>query len=310
MVKRITVLLPTYNGERFLPALLDSLRAQTDGDFGLLIRDDGSTDGTRTLLESLRGDPRVRFAEGGRRLGAKGSFLALMRQAESPYIALCDQDDVWLPERLAAGRSALEEAESRLGEDTPILVHSDCEVIGADGCTLHESFFRHQGWDPAANTLPRLLVQNNVTGCTVLMNRALCRLAADRADPERIFMHDWFLAMTAAAFGEIVFISRPLVRYRQHGANAVGASAKGLSGRALAALRDREKARARIALTYEQAEAFRNAYGGLLSEPARACVDGYLALRGLPKPQRIRALREGGYLMQSRTARIGQMIFG
>ena len=311
MVKRITVLLPVYNGERWLPSLLESLRAQTEPDFDVLIQDDGSSDGTPALLEALGPDARFRFgAESGQRLGAKGNFLSLMRQADAPAVALCDQDDVWLPERLALGRKALEEAERRLGTDTPVLVHGDCAVTDAEGSILHASFFRHQGWDPAANTLPRLLVQNNVTGCTVLMNAALCRLAAAHADPARIFMHDWFLALTAAAFGEIVFLPRPLVRYRQHGGNAVGASPAGLPRRALAALRDREKARARIALTYEQAAVFREAYGGALPAEAARIVDGYLAIRSLPKPARIRALRKGGYLMQSRTARMGQLLFG
>ncbi len=154
VVKRIRVLLPVYNGACYLPALLDSLRAQTDPCFDVLAQDDGSDDDTPALLRSLAGDPRFALgAEGGRHLGAKGSFLSLMRQADAPLIALCDQDDVWEPERLALGRAALSEAEARLGEDTPILVHSDCAVTDAAGRVLHPSFFRHQGWDPAADTL-------------------------------------------------------------------------------------------------------------------------------------------------------------
>mgnify|MGYP002623999793 CR=1 FL=1 len=310
LVKPITVLLPTFNGVRWLPELLDSLRGQTDTAFSVLIQDDGSTDGTQELLAGLAGEPLFVFGdEGGAHLGAKGSFLSLMRQAGTPLAALCDQDDVWLPERLSRGRRAMEEAETRFGEDTPILVHSDAFVTDACGQTLHRSLFRHQGWDAEAVDLPRLLVQNNVTGCTVLMNAALCQLAAEHADPQRIFMHDWFLAQTAAAFGTIVVIREPLVRYRQHGDNAVGASRTGMAGRAIGALRDRSKSRARVSLTWEQARVFREAYGDLLPEKARDCVDGYLSIETLPHLQRLRALRRGGYLMQSRAARVGQMLF-
>ena len=311
LVNALTVLLPTYNGARYLPRQLDSLRAQTFRDFAVLIQDDGSDDGTAAIPEGLRDDPRFRFgSESGRHLGAKGNFLSLMRQADTPYAALCDQDDVWLPERLEKGMAAIRKAEKELGADTPVLVHSDCIVTDEAGETIHDSFFAHQGWDPGAVTLPRLLVQNNVTGCTSLMNRALYQSAAGHADPERIFMHDWFLAMTAAAFGRIVFIPEGLVRYRQHGRNAVGASRRGIAGRALQAMRSPGTAKDRIALTYEQASAFLNAYGDTLPETARDCVRNYLSTRGMPKVRRLAAVRRGGYTMQSRAARLGQILFG
>lgn len=311
LVSSLTVLLPTYNGARYLPGQLDSLRCQNDYDFRVLIQDDGSSDETPGILQGLKDDPLFAFGnESGRHLGAKGSFLSLMRQADSPYAALCDQDDVWEPDRLSAGRKLLSEAEARFGPEIPLLVHSDCAVTDEAGRTVHESFFRHQGWDPAAVTLTRLLVQNNVTGCTVLMNRALYSLAAKHADPERIFMHDWFLALTAAAFGHILFLDQPLVRYRQHGDNAVGASRDNLRARAVKAFRDPARAGARIALTYEQASVFLDCYGESLPSPAKETVEAYLRTRKYPKLRRVLAVRRGGYTMQSRTARWGQALFG
>ena len=166
------------------------------------------------------------------------------------------------------------------------------------------------GWDGGANALPQLLVQNNVTGCTCLMNAALRRLVAEHAQAERIFMHDWFIALTAAAFGRIVFVDAPLVDYRQHGRNVLGASPHSLVRRALAALRTPERARERIHLTYRHARAFREAYGDALPADAAAIVDGYLATQALPKHKRIAALKQGNFLMQSRIARMGQRLFG
>ena len=112
--------------------------------------------------------------------------------------------------------------ETQYGADTPLLIHSDCSLINQAGDITGSSFFRHQGWDPDALTLPRLLVQNNVTGCTLIMNHSLCRLIAAHADAKNLFMHDWFIALTAASFGRVAFVDRPLTRYRQHGGNAVG----------------------------------------------------------------------------------------
>ena len=308
----VSVLLAAWNGETYLPAQLASLRGQSCTDFRVLWRDDGSSDGTRQLLEDISAaDGRFRQAAGPEgNLGAIGSFLTLMGQDDAPYTALCDQDDVWQPGKLARCVQALREAEAAYGADTPLLVHHDCRVIGADGAVRHRSFFRHQGWDGGANTLPRLLTQNNVTGCTCVMNAALRRLVTQHAQAERLYMHDWFIALTAAAFGRIVFVDETLLDYRQHGTNVMGASRRGLLGRAIAALKSPTKARERIALTYRHARMFREAFGEALPAEAADVIDRYLAIQGLPKLQRIAAIGRGGYWMQSAIARMGQRVFG
>ena len=312
LVKTIDVLLAVYNGERYLPPLLDSLAAQDDAAFAVLMQDDGSTDGSPALLAAMaEHDDRFRpAAEIGRHLGAKGNFISLIRQAQGDYAALCDQDDEWAPNRLSRCRQALEQAEARWGADTPLLVHSDSHLVDAEGKLLQESFFRHQGWDPAAVTLPRLMVQNNVTGCTLMMNAALRRLVAEHADPAVMHMHDWFIALTAAAFGHIIFLDEPLVRYRQHGVNVMGASRQTLLQRGVKALGAWQKGKARIALTYRHTRAFRDAYGALLPREAAAAIDRYLATEAMGKIRRVLAVRRGGYTMQSRVTRMGQLLFG
>ena len=304
----VSVLLATFNGEAYLPALLSSLQAQTEEEMRILWQDDGSSDITPSLLASAQG-PFLPGTQQGQRLGAAGNFLSLMRQDDAPACALCDQDDLWRPDKLARCLAALRQAEAESGADVPILVHHDCRVVAADGTPLRPSLMRHQGWDSRAADLPRLLVQNNVTGCTCVMNAALRRLVADHAPAERLFMHDWFIAQTAAAFGRIVYVDEPLVDYRQHGSNVLGASRTGLIRRGLSALRTPQRAKARIRLTWEQTRVFRDAYGDLLSSQAAAIVGDYLAIESLPKMQRIASIRQGGYLMQSRIARIGQMLF-
>ena len=311
-MKRVQVLLACYNGGPYLPRQLATLREQDDPCFSVLMQDDGSSDGTPSLLREVAGeDERFHLAEeNGHRLGAIGNFWSLLRQSDGELIALCDQDDEWNSCRLSRCREALDQAEARYGADTPLLVHSDCRLIDGDGAPLAESFFRRQGWDPAATALSRLLVQNNVTGCTLMMNAPLRRLALQHGDPAKMYMHDWFLALTAAAFGQIVFIPAPLVRYRQHGRNVMGASATGQLGRGARALSQWEKGKARIALTYDHALAFREAFGDALPDAACRCIDGYLATRSMGKLRRVLAVRREGYTMQSPITRAGQLLFG
>lgn len=300
----VSILLATYRGETYLPALAESLLGQEYTDFRVLWQDDGGD------APPLPHDGRfVPGANSGKRLGAAGNFFDLMAQDDAPYTALCDQDDVWHAGRLARCMEAMQAAERESGADTPLLVHSDCRLIGADGTLLHGSFFRHQGWDGGAVTLNRLIVQNNVTGCTVLMNAALRRLVVTHL-PDAPVLHDWWIALTAAAFGRVIFLPDTLVDYRQHGANVIGASRAGLLTRALSAAKAPAKARERIHLTYDMARRLKLAYGDALPAPALTCLDAYLATEQLPKWRRVRAVRRDGYRMQSPLTRLGQIIFG
>ena len=309
---KTAVLLAAYNGSAYLPALLDSLRSQTDPDFSVLMQDDGSTDNTPDLLRSAaEADSRFLFAsEQGQHLGAAGNFISLIRQAQADYILLSDQDDVWEPEKIALLKQAMQDLEAQYGTETPLLVHSDCSLIDGDGNLLGESFFRRQGWNPAAVSLQELLVQNNVTGCTLLMNESLRKLVAVHAQAKELFMHDWFIALTAAAFGRIAFVNRPLTRYRQHGGNQIGASMRSLPARVLDALKHREEAKRRILLTYTHTKVFRKLYGEELPAPAREITEAYLATQRMRKIPRVLAVRRMGCVMQSPATRMGQILFG
>lgn len=309
---RRSVLLATYQGEAYLSPLIDSLLHQTCQDFQVLFQDDGSTDRTRQLLASVsRADSRfLPGSEQGKHLGAAGNFLSLMRQAEADTVFLCDQDDLWEPEKIARLSDCMQDAEWRFGADTPVLIHSDSSVIGSDGEVIAPSFFRLQGWDPGAVTLPPLLVQNNATGCTMALNRPLADLIRKYGHAEKMFMHDWFIVLSAAAFGHVIFLDQPLVRYRQHEGNVIGASRSSLFQRSIAAFRARQKAKERIALTYSHTQAFAEAYGEALPDSAKKVIHDYLATQNMPKFARIRAVRRQGCVMQSPITRAGQILFG
>ena len=306
------ILLAACNGGRHLPELLASLQNQTDPEFTVLMQDDGSTDNTPDILKEIAAqDPRFSFgSEQGKHLGAAGNFLSLVRQAKNAYVLFCDQDDIWEENKIQVLKQAMDDLESEYGKEIPLMVHSDCSLINEEGEPVGDSFFAHQGWDPGAVTLPRLLVQNNVTGCTLIMNPPLAKLVAENGKARELFMHDWFIALTAASFGRIAFVNRPLTRYRQHGDNAIGASKQSLPVRALAALMNRDKARRRILLTYTHTQVFRKLYEGKLPKDALDTVDSYLATRRMGKFRRVLAVRRMGCLMQSRVTRMGQLFFG
>ena len=309
---KTVILLTAFNGERFLPAQLDSLAAQTDPDFTVLMQDDGSSDSTPQILKKYASaDSRFTFAgEQGCHLGAKGNFLSLIRQADGDLFFFCDQDDIWQPDKVASLKAAMSAAAEGSSPETPVLVHSDCSVIDESGSVLHGSFFRHQGWDPAAVSLGRLLVQNNVTGCTAVINRPLRDLAARFGDADRIFMHDWFIALTASSFGRVVFLDRPLTLYRRHQDNAIGASDAGQVTRGFRALAGLKKGKDRIRLTYTNASSFLDLFGGAIPDPSADIIKSYLATESLPKPRRLFRVFRGGYTMQSPVTRAGQLFFG
>ena len=232
MASSLAILLSTYNGEYFLADQLDSLLRQTRRDFIVLARDDCSADASRELLEDyaerypnhfhlLPKDPVNR--------GACASFALLMRTAldqaaelglESAYLMFCDQDDIWFEDKIERQMKLMRETEA--GDPSlPVLVHSDLEVVSRENRRLAPSYAAFQGLDTERNRFIEMAISNLVTGCTTLINQALARRALPI--PADAIMHDWWLALTASAFGKVAYSKEPTVRYRQHGANTIGA---------------------------------------------------------------------------------------
>jgi glycosyltransferase involved in cell wall biosynthesis len=225
--RRVSIALCTYNGANYLRAQLASIARQTCLPSELIVCDDRSSDTTCHIVNSFaaRSPFPVRFCINQTRLGAVRNFAGAIQLCEGEYIALSDQDDVWQPDKLEVMLRYVHEYESVIGRDTPILVHSDLEVVDDSLNRIHPSLMRYQGMaHEEASPLKVLLAQNFVTGCATVVNRALLEVALPI--PATALMHDWWFALCAAAFGKIAYVPRATVLYRQHGANQVGA--KGL----------------------------------------------------------------------------------
>lgn len=224
----VWIVLATYNGGEFLGQQLESLRRQTRSDWRLLVRDDGSTDDTRAQLETSRTrDSRIELLEDSTvRFGPARSFGRLLSEAAArgaSIVFCCDQDDVWHPEKVARQCERIERIESLAGPQTPLLVYGDARLVDRSGHPLGTTFSRKVAAPIPAGVepLPSCLLGNRIPGCTLAINRALLDMAVPL--PDDTPMHDWWLAALAAATGETLWIPEPLVDYRQHGDNSVGA---------------------------------------------------------------------------------------
>lgn len=215
---KVNILMSTYNGQQFLAEQIRSIQEQTFSDWTLLIRDDGSSDQTKVLLQDFASqDSRIRLidVEEQRNLGVIKSFHRLLRYEKADYYFFSDQDDVWLPDKLEV---SLQEA--RLyPTDQPLMVYMDLTVVNQDLEVMSESMIRSQSHH--ANTqLVQELTENTVTGGVAMINHALAELWSGTED---ILMHDWYLALLASALGTLVFIDKPGELYRQHADNVLGA---------------------------------------------------------------------------------------
>jgi glycosyltransferase involved in cell wall biosynthesis len=208
----VLVLLSTFNGSAFLREQVRSILDQgIEGKLSLLVRDDGSEDDTIAILNTFK-DPRIELVRGDN-LGAKASYLTLLsaaREREADYIALADQDDVWLDGKL-------QRAIDRLRAIDGAALY--CSALDLVDTTLKPlGCFTYPG-------IPRFeiaFITNCVTGCTCVFNRALTRRLEELPRPDQILMHDWWLYLVAVAFGKVLYDNESRVLYRQHSANQIG----------------------------------------------------------------------------------------
>ena len=222
----VDILMATYNGEHFVAKQIESIQHQTYKRWRLLISDDCSTDETLDIVRQYaQNDARIVIvSEGKKHGGAKENFLFLMSQAEASYCMFCDQDDIWQPNKIELELKVLLKKEKICGCNCPLMVHSDLELIDDIGGSLERRMSETLSADPTATSFLQLFISGVATGCTIGVNRACINKALECTNFSTIIMHDWWIALVASTFGNRIFIDTPLVLYRQHSDNAIGAS--------------------------------------------------------------------------------------
>jgi len=222
----ITIIMAVYNGQEYIREQLESLKDQTYTEWRLVIRDDRSSDKTAEIVKKFSDEveQEVIFKVNEKPSGsAKNNFALLINDAkESDYVMFCDQDDIWKKDKIEITFNKMKQAEERYGGDFPLLVHGDVEVIDENGNINADSMFEMSHIN-ADSKLPQILIQNHVTGCTMMCNKKLIAGISEYASSEYIIMHDYLAALYASVFGKIEVIKKPLLSYRQHSGNSVGA---------------------------------------------------------------------------------------
>ena len=177
----IDILLATYNGELYIDAQLKSLFEQSFQNFNLIIRDDGSKDRTLEIIHQYQElyPERIKvITDNDRGLGPAGNFGRLMKYSTASYIMFCDQDDIWLENKIEKTFNTIKKMEEEYGVDCPILVHSDLIVVDKNLEVIQQSMSKGQKLESHQNEFHQLLIQNNITGCTMMINQSLLNLSS------------------------------------------------------------------------------------------------------------------------------------
>ncbi len=304
----VVILLATHNGAEFLRAQLDSFTAQSYRNWQVFAGDDGSTDTSHEILtafaeQSLLNDNSVEIVDGPCAGTSSIHFLSLLiRAPQTPWLAFSDQDDVWLPDKLARAVAAL----APLDPTRPALYCSRTWVTDADlgNPVLSRNYTRPRAFQNA-------LLQNIAAGNTIVLNRAaadLARRAAPAAMPvpgcstsdhptPGIPAHDWWLyQLITGAGGQIIHDDTPTLYYRQHGRNQVGAN----HGLAAAVVRTKAVLNGGYLRWNSANITALESVSDLLTPQNRALLRGFADLGKKPLFARIRAFRTLGLYRQTR----------
>ncbi|MEO5890129.1 MAG: glycosyltransferase family 2 protein [Ferruginibacter sp.] len=219
---KVTILLATYNGGRFIRDQLDSIVQQTYSNWELLVSDDASTDEMPSIINeyaTLHNDKITILPAGIKNQGSVANFNRLFNAAKesgAKYIMFCDQDDYWFPSKIEVTLNRMLLEEEQHGKAVPLLIHTNFTYADAglkpiaSKAKFHARKLRHLG-------LPNLIIQNPVYGCTSMFNKSLGDKISDI--PSYAENHDSWIALVASAFGEIIYIPESTMLYRQHGGN-------------------------------------------------------------------------------------------
>lgn len=212
----VSIALATYNGEKYLREQIDSFFSQTYENLEIIVSDDCSTDSTLDILKEYKKSHKLKYSVNKKNLGFVKNFEKAVSMCKGEYIALADQDDIWMPQKI-------EKLVNHIGDYS--LACSDSELIDENGNVFSHSFQRYSNNYIADEKQFEVLVfRNFVVGCTSLLKKDFIDKVLPI--PDGVHHHDWWFALTASIMNGIKYIDEPLIRYRQHSENDTGVTRK------------------------------------------------------------------------------------
>jgi glycosyltransferase involved in cell wall biosynthesis len=209
---KVQVLLSTYNGEKYIEEQILSILAQDYPDIKILVRDDGSTDRTVEILERLAAKHQIIEIVKANNIGFAQSFFQLLfnSSTEADYIAFCDQDDIWLENKISRAVSML----SLCPLNQPLLYCSSLKIVDEKLRPIASSYLPQKGI-----SFYNALVENVAVGCTSVLNQVARKLIIDSL-PQNVLFHDWWIYLVISAFGQVIYDYQSSILYRRHSGNA------------------------------------------------------------------------------------------
>lgn len=308
----VAICMATYNGEKYIREQIQSIREQTYEDWILFIHDDGSKDNTLSVIEEFVDEESIFLVHKNLRGGsAKDNFIGLLgyvsKNYSFAYYMFCDQDDVWLPDKIQISMERMGLLEQKFGKQKPIMVHTDLKVVDENLHLLSESYVKYRSLDVTIKEPNRLVAQNNITGCTMLWNQELNQRIC--VDNPNVAQHDWWFAVVTSLIGIIEFVDTPTILYRQHGANSVGATHVNSLKFILMRLGGLSHVKKTVAMSVFQAKAIGEVFGDEIEASQRQMLLQYGSILEVHKLKRWRILFKYKCFKQGLIQRIGQFLF-
>ena len=306
----IAILMATYNGEKYLTEQIDSIISQTYTDWKLYFRDDSSNDKTVNIINEYCNkypDKLFLIKDNLECKSASKNFIQMLnyiaKLEKFDYFMFSDQDDVWKEDKIEKTLAVIEQENNEI----PILVHTDLEVVDSELNTLSKSFIKYRNLDSDKKDLSHLLIQNNVTGCTMMFNKKL--IEKINSNSNCIAMHDWWLTLIATTFGKIKFLNESTIYYRQHSNNVVGATKATSLSFVINRLLHSNHVKKTLNMSIEQAIVFYNEYKNCITKQQREILERFILLKNSNKLKKIYIVIKNNFLKQGLIQIIGELMY-
>lgn len=271
----IDILMATYNGERFLDLQIFSLINQTYSDWNLYIHDDGSTDNTVSVIKKWsEHDKRIHLVDDGiKHLGPGNNFFHLIPYAKSEYVCFCDQDDFWFEYKLSEYVDFMKGHES----SRPFCAIFSAYIWSRECISpfLHEQ----------ATSLNRVLFTGGTQGCSIVFNNALAQKTVRLSD-KNIFLHDYVVVLLAVLYGEVQYVQKKLMLYRQHDANVTAHMPKSKIEKIVRGIKENSNSTFLYPKMHEDIEVVFKAFKSEISDKDKRLFERYLSLPAYSKFKR------------------------